>query len=576
MFNDLYNNVKVRFGQGAASQPMGDWICQNTSIKKREFSFEGYEFQRAIADDMHPNLNVIKCSQIGLTEVQIRKFLAILTRGNSLAGIFTLPNEKMYTRVYNGRLKPILEQEEIFNPPVENTPVRRRDQIQIRDSFGYITGCTEGDATSTSADFLFHDEVDLSPQQMLSLYQSRLQNSDLQITQKFSTPTYLGFGIDKGYASSDRHEYLLRCDACNHWQIPLFTPEFIKIPNYPFEVEDYTKLSASQIEQLDLEGVHLSCEQCHRPLNMTDPALREWVPMFPSRTSSRGYWVRPFSTSRLKPRYIFSQLAKYQEDGFIRGFHNTVLGQAYSDKDAQLQRADIEACMQGNGSIPEVGSTVPVFLGVDIGFQCHITLSIDGPEGTPVFVLFEVVPIGGLESRISDLRKVYNIVQGASDRFPYTSEVDALRDVTGGCIMPVQYRGTASLAPVKDELGMITHYSANRTYMLDRIHTFVNHRKMVLSGYGGQKETLITHLSDMHRDERPETEAVWVKNSGNDHYFHSMALSLVSRRICAYMLDRQDAPPPVAMDFFGLDWNGGGQNLITGNSKRLSRLGMQA
>lgn len=572
MFNDLYNSVKVRFGQGSASMPMGEWMCQNTTIRKRPFTFEGYEFQRAIADDMHPDVSVIKCSQVGLTEVQIRKYLGMLTRGNALAGIFTLPNEKMFRRIYSGRIKPILDADEVFNPPGGTTPVRKADQIQIRDSFGYITGCTEGDATSTSADFLMHDEVDLSPQEILALYQSRLQNSDLQITQKFSTPTFSSFGIDKSFSLTDQREYLARCEACNHWQIPKFTPEFVKVHNYPFEVEDFTKLSASQISQLDLEDSHVRCEQCSRRLNLADPSLREWVAMHPSRTAFRGYRVRPFSTSRLKPRYIFGQLAKYQEEGFTRGFHNTVLGEPHTNKDAQIQRADIESCMS-TPNIEEVGDA-PVFLGVDIGFQCHVTLSIDGPEGVPVFILFEVVPIGGLESRISDLRKIYNIVQGASDRFPYTTEVDALRDITNQCIMPVQYRGTSALIPTKDELGFITHYSANRTYMLDRIHTLINHRKMVLSGYGNQKETLIGHLSDMHRDERPEAEAIWVKNTGNDHYFHSMALSLVSRRICEYMFHKQDAPPAVTPDILGVGWNHSSSSLLGSGSHKMSRLGM--
>jgi hypothetical protein len=117
-----------------------------------------------------------------------------------LSGIFTLPNEKMFTRVYNTRLKPLIEQDDIFNPPMDGAPVRRRDTVQIRDSFGYITGCTEGDATSTPADFLMHDELDLSPEEMIALYQSRLQNSEMKVTQKFSTPTFVGFGIDKSYS----------------------------------------------------------------------------------------------------------------------------------------------------------------------------------------------------------------------------------------------------------------------------------------------------------------------------------------------------------------------------------------
>jgi hypothetical protein len=574
MFNDLYNSVKVRFGQGSSSMTMGEWMCANTTIKKRPFSFEGYEFQRAIADDMHPDMTVTKCSQVGLTEVQIRKYLGMLTRGDSLAGIFTLPNEKMFKRIYSGRIKPILDGDEIFNPPTTTQPVRKMDQIQIRDSFGYVTGCTEGDATSTSADFLMHDEVDLSPQEILALYQSRLQNSDLQMTQKFSTPTFAGFGIDKSYGMTDQREYLCRCDACNHWQIPRFTPEFIHLNSYPFEVSTFTELTSSQIAMLDLEDAYVRCEQCSRRLDLANADLREWVAVHPGRTTFRGYRVRPFSTSRLRPRYIFGQLAKYQEDSFLRGFFNTVLGEPYTNKDAQIQRADVESCMTGGGGIPEVGDA-PVFLGVDIGFQCHITLSIDDPDGVPAFVLFESVSIGGLESRISDLRKVYNIVQGASDRFPYTSEVDALRDITNSCIMPVQYRGTAALAPVKDELGSVTHYSANRTFMLDRIHTFISHRKMVLSGYGTQKETLITHLSDMHRDERPDAEAIWIKNSGNDHYFHSMALSLVSRRICEHMFHRQDVAPAVTPDFMGADWLKPGDNLIGNGPARTARFGVR-
>jgi hypothetical protein len=573
MFNDLYNTVKVRFGQGSASMSMGDWIVANTTIKKRPFTFEDYQFQKAIADDMHPDLSVKKCSQVGLTEVQIRKFLAILTRGNAIAGIFTLPNERMFTRTYNARIKPILDADEVFNPPVASNPVRRRDQIQIRDSFGYITGCTEGDATSTSADFLMHDEVDLSPQEILALYQSRLQNSDMKVTQKFSTPTFVGFGIDKSYALTDQHEYLALCQACNHWQIPRFTPAFIHLDNYSYEVESFTDLSAQQIATLDLSGSYVRCEQCQRRLDLGNPSLREWVPMHPGRTNFRGYQVRPFSTSRLKPAYIFQQLAKYQEDGFLRGFFNTVLGEPFTEASAQIQRADIEKCMVG-GAIPTITSDVPVFLGVDIGFTCHITLSYDDASGMPVFCLFETVPIAHLETRIAELRKIYTIIQGAADRFPFTPTVDALRDVTNGVIMPVQYRGNAVLQPAKDELGQITHYSANRTLILDRIHSAISHHKMVLSGYTSLKETLIAHLGDMVRDEQPDVEAEWKKITGSDHFFHAMALSLLARRVCDHMFHTQSASVATSSSITGADWLGGSTLAGTATGmKRLSRLG---
>src|SRR3546814_12981552 len=89
--------------------------------------------------------------------------------------------------------------------------------------------------------------------------------------------------------------------------------------------------------------------------------------------------------------------------------------------------------------------------------------------------------------------------------------------MTSNLVMPIQYRGNAALAPVKDELGEITHYSANRTYILDRIQSLVGSKAVVLTGYGDQKETLITHLTDNVRDETPDKTDVWTKTAGQDH-----------------------------------------------------------
>lgn len=111
MFEELYQTVKMRYGAGASSQSMSDWITRNTTYKLRPFSLEGYEFQRAIADDMHPDLSVKKCSQVGLTEIQLRKFLAMLTRNKAASGIFTLPTEKMFSNVSKTRLRPLLDQD---------------------------------------------------------------------------------------------------------------------------------------------------------------------------------------------------------------------------------------------------------------------------------------------------------------------------------------------------------------------------------------------------------------------------------------------------------------------------------
>src|SRR3546814_7591179 len=100
-------------------------------------------------------------------------------------------------------MKPILETDSIFNPPVEK-PVRSSSLIQIRDSFGYIVGNTEGEATSIDADFLIHDELDLSDETMIALFQSRMQNSDMNSTKSFSPQSFKNRGVVRGYQISNK------------------------------------------------------------------------------------------------------------------------------------------------------------------------------------------------------------------------------------------------------------------------------------------------------------------------------------------------------------------------------------
>src|SRR5262249_55433788 len=96
---------------------ISEWIAENTRHPKspgKRFSFEGYEFQKAIADDMSESVSVIKPSQIGLTEVQIRKSLAFLARNRGTSLIFTLPTLDMMKRLSKTRVKTLVQSERVF------------------------------------------------------------------------------------------------------------------------------------------------------------------------------------------------------------------------------------------------------------------------------------------------------------------------------------------------------------------------------------------------------------------------------------------------------------------------------
>lgn len=545
---ELLGRLQNRYSVDSMEMTMGDWLCQNTQLRGRPFSFKRYPFQRAIADDLHPNMDVIKPSQVGLSEIQVRKALGFISRNRGTTLIFTMPNEKMFERMSTTRILPIVKEEKVFNLETRSgeKPTRSRGLIQVGSSFMYVTGMTEGDATSISADVVMNDEVDLSDQQMLALFNSRIQNSDWKINQRFSTPTFNNFGVDQGYMISDQREYMCRCDACNHWQIPLFSRAFVDIPGLSDDLEHLHEIDESLIDsgRLDIVNAQVICERCRAPLDLGREENREWVAQFPSRTHARGYRVRPFSTDRLGPDYIIAQLLKYRARDYIRGWHNTVLGEAFTGGNARLSDADIGMCFTARSTSPLSDHTDPTWIGIDMGQTCHLTVGQGASIETMHVIEFRTVPVDDLLNVVQELLGTYNVIGGAVDRHPYTPTADALWALSQGRILPVEYRGQKEFNLIKDELdeSTVKHAQANRTALLDEVARLVRQHRFRFSGYGQQKTTITEHLKDMVRDENPEKPASWVKLTGNDHYFHSLAFLVAGLKLKEYEQGKTSDP----------------------------------
>ena len=523
------SSLRSRYAVDDGKSSLSEWIVANTTLRGKPFSFDKYGFQRKIADDTHPNLVCRKCSQVGLTETQVRKYLAFLSRTSGLTGIFTLPTDDMYGRVWDTRIKPILDGDRVFQAPDGENWTKRKGLFQLGHSNGIVTGCGEDDATSTPADLLMHDELDLSPQEIIALYQSRVQNSDYKIRQQFSTPTHVDYGVDGLYKLSDQHEFMIKCPACNHHQLPDFTPTFVRLPNARVD-KDYFELSYEQAALLNTTDAHVACEQCNARLPLGNEALREWVPRYPERQNIRGYDVTPLSNDRITVPDIFRQLAEYKRLDNPRGFSNTVLGRAFAGDNARLRSEDIKACVVDDP--PAIPRDAPVHLGIDLGQTCHLTAAVPTPSGPLVF-LWETVKANDLKDRVVELKTQYPRLRGAGDRMPYTTEMDQIRDVTSSAVWPAQYAqpNAVRIRQVKDETGEVNHYQANRTMAIDAVANAVRKQRIGFANLAQHRATVIEHLQDMVRDEQPEKPAVWLKLTGNDHYFHALAFLLFSFRI---------------------------------------------
>lgn len=541
--DNLISQAEQRFSIDSINMPTSEWITNNTTIKRRPFSYADYEFQKRIVDDWHPNLDVVKISQVGITEIQVRKALSFVVRNDGTSAIYSLPNEDMYKRVSDTRVKPIINSDKVFNTPQdkEAKAVRSQGTMQFGQSFLYIVPAIESAATSIPADVVINDEVDLSDQQMLTLFGSRMQNSKYKIHQRFSTPTFPSFGIDLNWKTSDQHFYMCKCSKCNHWQHPEFTPKFIHIPGIDtLEFDNLTLLTQDYMDRLQLESAYVRCEKCHEPLVLDDPSLREWVSRFPSRVNSRGYRIGPFSTSRLDVNYIVQSMWKYQRREFIRGFYNTVLGLPYSDGTMQIPKEDIELCL-ADTNIPSISKSDRLWVGIDMGQICHITLGRSLEDGTLEIVRVYEVHVDNIVEHCAELITKYNIVGGATDRHPYTPTAKDIFKVSNGKILPVEYRGSKNINLVKDEYDQLSHAQVDRTWFLDNFAGLIRKHKLRISGYGHKKETLIQHYRDMVREEKDGQPAVWAKLTGEDHYLHSGAFMAIAQHLHGVQAYRDDS-----------------------------------
>jgi len=523
---ELLKKSDERFSVDSLTMSMSEWVSKNTTILGKPFSFKGYDFQRKILDDMHPNLDCIKISQVGLTEVMIRKILAFLRRHDGLSAIYSLPTQEMFERISSGRIKPIINTDKVFAAQDGNS--RSMGMMQFGRSFLYVVAAIETAATSISADAVFNDEVDLSNQQTLGLFGSRLQNSTWKISQRFSTPSFPAFGIDLNWQASDQHNYMRRCTCCGNWNIPEFNREYINIPGLPDNIENLADLRVEHQDVIDLSASFVMCAKCRTRLDLSD--IGEWVSKYPSRTESRGYRVTPFCTNKLPVNYIVRELWKYQKLEFTRGWWNTVLGLPYSDGTIQIPKEDIIACMTDNPAPLESSKAEGIWVGIDVGQVCHIIIGRGSAE-SPEIINMYTVHIDQLVEHVRDLCATSNVYGGCIDRHPYEPTAQDVFNVSGGKIVAVEYRGQKDINMVYDVEKNLSHVQVNHTSFLDRVSTIIKKRKLRISGYSQYKTVFIEHLRDMVRDEVPGEPAQWRKLTKNDHFFHATGFMLAAPHI---------------------------------------------
>lgn len=524
--NPYLQALAEKVAEQKTDSDIAEWVCNHTTLGGNYFSFKNHLYQKDLINDMHPNLCCKKLSQVGMTEIQIRKVIAFMYMNPGVRVIYTFPDMRLKDNNSKTRIRPLIDTDFPERGSGSDKTVRNNDVIQLGSSFLYIANGSESDVTSTPADMVINDEIDLGDLDFYSLVNSRLQHSSWKVKQSFSTPTFSGFGVSLEYQNSDQREYFIKCPHCGYWHVPKYDLESVYIPNLPTYLNSLTDIREELAVDLDLDNAYVMCSKCHKNLEMSDESHREWVATYPSRIHSRGYQIRPFSTHTLSVRYLVMTMADYLKKGKIRRGYNTVLGEEYSEGDVRIDEYLIRKCFQSR-LVPAISKDKTAYIGIDMGVVCHIVVVVDDAAVEFIRTSWE-----NLKNKVQELDEKYTIISGAIDRYPYTPLSNEIRDMTDGRIQPVVYTSGKAAEPKREADNTISYYSCNRTMALDEVKTLITNGEIGFYGYADQEDIIIEHLRDMVREESEgDKQPEWRKLNGNDHFFHALGYALLAKRI---------------------------------------------
>jgi hypothetical protein len=225
---------------------------------------------------------------------------------------------------------------------------------------------------------------------------------------------------------------------------------------------------------------------------------------------------------------IVVELLDYKRRDFIRGFKNSVLGEAEDSSSARISEADIRLCLTGQKEVPPIRQDLPTWIGIDMGHNCHIVVGQGYDLKNVQIVRMMVVRGEELVGTVDALQNTYWIAGGLADRHPETQLANAVRDVTNRIILPCEYRGTKEINLIAGPEGPedIIYIQADRTTLLDEVKRAVTAHTLLMSGYGHLDLDVVVHLRNMVRVDTPETPAVWNKLDQSDHFFHAIGFML--------------------------------------------------
>lgn len=520
-FTEQLERLRSRVQNTYGLYNLAPWLQKNTFLDGRPFSFKDHEFQLDILACTAPTSIIVKCAQIGMSELAYRYAIATCCNMDDWTLIYTFPSSSDAEKNCKTRIDPLIESspvvKQLVNQNLNNSEVKQFG----RNSFLFFKGTFSAtQALSTPANAVIHDEWDKSDTTQGSVYVSRLQHKPHKLRKIFSTPTIEKFGVSKEAETARRLKHMATCNRCGHVFLPDYF-EHIIVPGWDKPLEEITKKNLHRVNWRD---AYLQCPHCKRDPQLHYTRMQFLCENNDEQHDANAWYISPFSAHNiLTPSYLVkvsTQFEKFSE------FKNQTLGLTAEDKNDQLTHADIV------GSIMQADLRSSEFhcLGADMGITCRIVIGRVSATGEFVIVHRERVYYTKFHERVRALTAEYRCISGVIDSQPYadltTTVCNDLHNFWGAVFVTTKGLKAFSLEEQEEDQDegklAMRMVKLNRTVVLDSLMQEFKDGNVVIQA-GEEDEEYVVEMQSLKRVQKytadKELTYIWEKTGDeNDHY----------------------------------------------------------
>lgn len=492
----------------------------NTRGQRMNFKNLHYLWQlyRGIQDQ--PYLAVIKCVQVGLSELFIIQS-HIEAGEQGLTVMYVLPKYELRNRFVNNRIYKLHKKVEYYAQKVREAEsnVHRTSLMHYgKGTLVYVGSNVEDEFIEIPVDSGYVDEKDRCNQGNLLMLPDRLTASPYGYQREISNPTVEGYGIDERYETSTKGSWMIKDPNVKYPRDPWFEPDFFR--------HVVREVGHKQYRVRDPEGdPHEGEVRLIGPSGYPVDRLKkgEWVEEYPGRK-----WVgRRVSQvySGLKPLSDLA-LGWYDAVGNERKeqlFFNSRLGRAFTARGAKITEGVLNQCqVDYTWPVQQVRPSNPRFMGVDVGDVLHVVIreryTLDGQPA------LRLIHVGTCQSfsQVSSLIREWKPRRVVFDAYPEIHKVMEIKDEFDQVYSSRFQDGLTKMQVVKQN----REIRMDRTAILDYVKEGVDNQFLLLPRGAEELDngSYYSHMTASTRvllanEENPEkSRYVWVHTTP-DHYF---------------------------------------------------------